>query len=157
MSVNFSSTTPAAPSGNQLVQFQTDGSGNISAYIPASSSIPTTVDLTGQTANISATNLVASPATGRYRISAYLIVTTVDGVSSTLPSVVITWNDADNGASQSLTLTPTNTGNVLTTLQEAACVVSARTGYAIQYATSGYASNTPATMQYAMHIVVEAL
>lgn len=33
MSINFSSSTPAAPSGGYNVKFQTDGSGNVSAYV----------------------------------------------------------------------------------------------------------------------------
>jgi len=33
---NFNGTTPAAPGGNQNVTWQSDGSGNVSAYIPSS-------------------------------------------------------------------------------------------------------------------------
>ena len=159
MSVNISNTTPAAPAGNQLATFQTDGSGNMSAYVPASSTLVTasSVNLTGQGANISATNLVASPSTGMYKISAYIIVTTVDGVSSTLPSVVITWTDPDNSTSQSLTLTATSTGNSLTTYKSATVPINVFSGAAIQYSTTGYASNTASQMKYALHIRVEAV
>jgi hypothetical protein len=157
MSVNLSSTTPAAPSGNTLVQFQTDGSGNVSAYIAAATElVGDSIDLTGQTANISSTTLVTSPS-GRYRISAYIIVTTVDGASSTLPSVVITWNDGDNGQAQTFTLTPTATGNLLTTLEQGSMFISAGSSANIDFSTTGYASGTPATMHYALHIRVEQL
>jgi hypothetical protein len=37
--LNFSSTVPAAPSGFQNVVFQTDPSGDLSAYVPVSSVI----------------------------------------------------------------------------------------------------------------------
>ena len=160
MSMNLSSSTPAAPAGNTLVTFQTDGSGNVSGYIPATPNLLTSdnVNLTGQGANISATDLVASGlTTGVYKVSAYIIVTTADGASSTLPSVVITWKDPNNSTSQSLTLTPTNSGNLLTTLQQASCTINAATGTAIQYATSGYASGTPSAMKYALSIRVEAM
>ena len=158
MSVNLSSTTPAAPAGSTNVAFQTDGSGNVSAYITSSSELTgDSVDLTAQTANIAAANLIASP-NGLYRVSVYSVVTTVastGAATSTLPAVVIAWDDADNGQPQSFTLTPTNTGNFLTTLQEAAMIISAGTSAALTYATTGYASDTASQMQYAVHIRVE--
>ena len=40
MPSNFNSTTPAAPAGFTNVVFQTDGNGNDSAYVPASSGGP---------------------------------------------------------------------------------------------------------------------
>ncbi len=36
MSSNFNDTTPSAPAGNTNVSWQTDGSGNDSAYVPTS-------------------------------------------------------------------------------------------------------------------------
>lgn len=158
MSINLNDTLPAAPAGFENVLWQRDGSGNISAYIPGSPAIDPngTVNSTGHTANISATPLVAAPA-GMYRISAYIVVTTVDGASSTLPSIVITWTDSDNGTPETLTLTATSAGNTLTTYKEAVAVVNAGVSAAIQYSTTGYASGTPATMQYAVHIRVEAI
>jgi hypothetical protein len=157
MSFNLSSTTPPAPTGTTLVSFQTDGSGNVSAYIAAATElVGDDVDLTGQTADVSTTTLVAAPS-GFYRISAYIVVTTVDGASSTLPSVIVTWNDKTNGQSQSFTLTPTNTGNHLTTLEQSDMIVSAGSSADLQFSTSGYTSGTPATMQFALHIRVESL
>lgn len=155
MSVNLSSTTPAAPSGKTLVQFQTDGSGNVSGYIAAATElVGDSIDLANQTANISTTPLIASPS-GLYRVSAYVIVTTVDGASSTLPSVVIAWDDKDNGQPQTFTLTPTSTGNLLTTCEQADMIVSAGSTANLSFSTTGYASGTPATMQYAVHIRIE--
>lgn len=112
---------------------------------------------TAQVANIAATTLGTPVSSGRYRVSGYIVLTTVDGASSTLPSIVITWTDPDNNTAQSLTLTPTNAGNVLTTLQQETAIISAKIAVAIQYATSGYASGTPATMAYAVHLVLERL
>jgi len=158
MSVNLSSTTPAAPSGATNVTFQTDGSGNVSAYITSAVELTGNgFDATAQTANISTTDLITTPVAGRYRISAYIIVTTVDGASSTLPSIVLTWNDADNGQGQTLTLTPTTTGNLLTTFESGDAFVSVGASAPLAFSTTGYASGTPATMQYAIHITVEKL
>lgn len=43
MSTNLSNTTPAAPGGNTNVTWQADGSGNTSAYVPASSGAMTLI------------------------------------------------------------------------------------------------------------------
>lgn len=157
MSVNLSNTTPAAPSGGTNVIFQTDGQGNVSAYTQSAVElVGSGIDLTAQTANVGPNTLVTTP-NGYYRISAYLIVTTVDGASSTLPKLTITWNDKDNGQGQTFDITPTDAGNLLTTLEQSDMIVSAGSSASIDYATSGYASGTPATMQYAIHIRVEQL
>lgn len=159
MSVNLSNTTPAAPSGSTNVTFQTDGSGNVSAYVTSATELTGNgADLTGQTADIGPTDLITTPATGRYRVSVYIILTTADGASSTLPSVVLTWADADNGAGQSQTFTSlTPTGNSLTTLANDDTFVSAGPSSPLSFSTTGYASGTPATMQFAIHITVEKL
>jgi hypothetical protein len=112
-------------------------------------------DATAQTADIGTTSLDAAPVTGRYRVSAYIIVTTV-GTTSTLPSIVLTWNDADSGQTQTLTLTPTNAGNALTTLQFNDAFISANVSAPIAFSTTGYAS-TGTPMQFAIHITLEAL
>lgn len=157
MSVNLSNTTPAAPAGGTNITWQTDGQGNVSGYIQSAVElVGDGVDLTAQTANVSPATLVTTP-NGYYRISAYLIVTTVDGASSTLPKLTITWNDKDNGQPQTFDLTPTSAGNLLTTLEQSDMIVSAGSSASIDYAASGYASGTPATMQFAVHIRVEQL
>jgi hypothetical protein len=116
-----------------------------------------TVDLTAQTANVGSTTLYAVPASGAgvYRVSCYVIVTSV-GTTSTLPSCVIGWTDKDNSVVQSFTLTPTNTGNTTTTFQQATMVLDGKASTNITYSTTGYAS-TGSAMQYAIHIKVEAL
>lgn len=133
------------------------------------------VDSTGNTANIALTSLYTPPANRFYRISAYAIVTTTAGASSTLPQVNFAWTDADNSVAQSIVLTggigatPTPppgyasaatqsaTANTTSTIRGGICVVYAKSGVALQYSTSGYASNPATTMQYAVHIRVEAL
>jgi hypothetical protein len=159
MASNFNNTLPVAPSGSINVKFQTDGSGNDSAYVPASAQelVVSNLDLTGQSANITTTTLFTPSASGIYRISSYIIVTTVDGASSTLPSVTIGWTDTDNSTAQTLVITPTNAGNLLTTYQQATAVIDAKTAIAVTYATGSYASGTPATMKYALHIRIESL
>jgi hypothetical protein len=160
MATNFNDTTPAAPSNGVNVKWQTDGSGNNSAYLPATTQelVSANLDLTAQNANITTATLYTPSASGLYRISAYIIVTTVastGAATSTLPSVTIGWTDKDNSTAQTLVLTPTNAGNLLTTYQQASCVIDALTAVAITYATGSYASNTASQMQYALHIRIE--
>jgi len=159
MASNFNNTTPAAPAGFTNIAWATDGSGNDSASVPTSA-IELTVnnlDLLGQTANIAPATLFTPSASGLYRISAHLIVTIVDGASSTLPALTIGWTDADNSHAQTIVLTPTNAGNLLTTYQQADCRINAKTLVNVTYATGSYASGTPATMAYSVHIRIEAL
>ena len=159
MAVNISSTVPAAPAGSTNVTYQTDGSGNISGYVPTAATELTadSVNLTGQGANIGSTDLITSPLAGLYRVSAYIIVTTADGVSSTLPSVVISWTDQNNtSTSESLTLTATQSGDSLTTHAQGTGVISSKAS-AITYSTTSYASNTASKMKYALRLRVESL
>lgn len=157
MSINLNNSVPAAPAGSTNVLWQEDTSGNVSAYVTGPQVLTAdSVDLTGQTANIAGTNLIASPTAGCYRISVYLSVTTAGGSSSTLPSAVFTWNDQQSGHAMSLTLTPTNTGNSLGTFQDAVGFISANTS-AIQYSTTGYVSAGIPAMQYCLHIRIEQM
>jgi hypothetical protein len=161
MSVNFNSTVPSIPGGNTAVTFQTDGAGNVSAYLASSSTINTVVDLTAQSANVGTTTIVSAPATGRYRLSGYIIVTTVastGSATSTLPSIVFGWTDPDNSTSQTFTITAAlPNGNSLTTYALGSAFISAKTSTNISYATTSYASNTASQMQYSLHIVLEAV
>jgi hypothetical protein len=160
MSINFSSTSPAAPSGYSLVIPQNDGAGNESFAYASSATVNTVVDLTAQTANVGTTTIVSAPATGRYRVSGYIIITTVastGSATSTLPSIVFGWTDPDNSTSQTFTITGGATTNTLTTYALGDAFISAKTSTNITYATTGYASNTSAQMQYALHIVLEAI
>jgi hypothetical protein len=141
----------------------TDGAGNFSAYIPTPATPPlspvveTPVDLTAQDANISTTTLYAVTATGRFRIGGYIVVTTADAVSSTLPAINIGWTDADNSVAQTLALTLVNTGNSTTTYATGTEIISALTGNNITYSTTGYLSNTPSAMKYSIHLIIESL
>ena len=159
MSTNFNDSVPAPVAGGVNVKFQTDGSGNDSAYVPAGS-FPTSfpgADAVAQAADISATTLLAVTASGLYRISGYIIVTQTATTSSVLPSIVITWTDTDNSTPQSFTLTPTNAGNVLTTLQQGILIVDALTATNIQYSTTGYASVGGTVMNFGIHLRLESL
>lgn len=130
-------------------------------------SVGTPINLTAQTAAITATTLCTPASTGMYRLSIYLQVTTPGSVSSILggaTGVVLTYNDGDGNVAQTDTvgLTAPN-GTVVTTLNtnttatnlSGSLEVYAKTGVVIQYAI-GYTSVGTA-MQYAAHLRCEAL
>lgn len=160
MSVNLSNTVPSAPAGGTNLLWQTDGSGNISGYVSTSARINTSVDLTAQAANISATTLLAVTASGFYRVSAYIVVTQIPSTSSTLPKVTITWTDPNNSTGETFDLTATVAGipaNALTDFKQGVMVFNAKTASNIQYATSGYASVGGTAMNYALSLRLESL
>jgi hypothetical protein len=120
-----------------------------------SQAVVATVNLTGLSANISATSLYVTTFSGLYRVSVYMVTTTT-ATTSTMPSSTVVWDDADNGVSQNIQMTPTNSSNTNTNAQQASAVMSVRAGIQISYSTAGYASSGP-TMKYSLHIVLEAI
>jgi hypothetical protein len=156
MAINLNGTTPAAPASTVNSAWQSDVSGNVSVNVPLSATILPPVDTTGLTGNVGTSLLFAALASGRYRVSAYLIVTVVGSVSSTLPKITVTWTDPDNNTSQTQDLTATNAGNLLTTLTQGSVFFSAKASTNIQYSTSGYASSA-AGMTYALHLDIEKM
>lgn len=117
--------------------------------------VGTTGLLAGQAADLGATNLVAAaPASALYRIMAWIAVTQAATTSSTLPSIVIGFN---NGVAQTLALTATNNGNTTTTIAQAVAVIRAASASAITYSTTGYASSGATPMQYEAWVTAEAI
>jgi hypothetical protein len=136
------------------------------------SGIPGTVsvNLTAQTGNINPTTLYAVPigAGGMYRVSCYIVTTQAATVSSTLPSCVITWTDADTSVSPSFPITATSTQNIVGVvgpnvinnggvITSSPFPINVKGGTNIQYNTSNYASSGATPMQFAIHIRLENL
>jgi hypothetical protein len=129
----------------------------------------TAVNLTAQAANIGTTNIVTPTANGFYRIGCYLVVTQAATTSSTLPSCVLFYTDADTSIGGSATLTSTSTANTVGTSSATngaapnpvsattvgSAVFFAKTGVAISYGTSNYSSVGGTPMQYALHLRLE--
>jgi hypothetical protein len=123
-------------------------------------------------AAVTATTLYTPAATGRFRISASLIITTPATTSSILggtTGVVITYTDGTSSVAQSvtcyavnqsaaiITIGTGNTGN--TTTSQYNCnpmYIYAKTGVAIQYAI-GYTSVGGTAMVYEAHLLAESL
>ncbi len=118
------------------------------------------VDLANQGANVGSAVLytVTASAAGMYRVSAYAVVTTADGASSTLPSIGIGWTDADSSvAVLAGTVTPTNTANAPGAFAGGSQIINVKAASNITYQTTGYASGTAGAMKYAVHIKLEYL
>lgn len=139
-----------------------DKYNNIATVSNGAPSEYATVDNTTAVANIPATTLYAVPSSGIYRLSYYVIVNRVATTSSTLPDLQLTWTDPDNSTVQTFgpfdSATPS--ANTLTTMYSGTAVISAKAGTNIQYqtgVTTVYASVGATTMQYSVHLKVEAL
>jgi hypothetical protein len=147
---------------------------NVATVGPGVPALVAKVDLTARSADIAQATLYSVPANGAgmYRVSAYSVVTTAAGTSSTLPQILIAWTDNDtnvNNNSAPAQWSLNNTGNAVgSTFSEynttaafivppPGFVVNAHASSNILYSTSGYASNPAAAMQFALHIKVEYL
>jgi len=126
-------------------------------------------------ANVAQTPLYAVPATGAglYRISGYVVVTRAATTSSTMPKIQIDWTDSDTNTA----VGPFDLGDISTAVNPAVgtnsagqnvitadtgtptgtTIISARQSTNINYRTTGFASAGATSMQYAIHLRVEAL
>lgn len=110
-----------------------------------------------QNANLGTTTVVSSALVGQYRACAYAKIITRDPVSSTLPSVSVTFQDVDTSNTITLQMSPTSTVNTTSTVTQGCVVIDVKANSPITYSSSGYVSNTPATMVYSVKFALEAL
>jgi hypothetical protein len=154
--VTGSTVTLTAASGASVNGLEVNSSGVATQYSGNAlagaglASVVGAVNLTGQNGNISATTIVNTPQAGMYRV--YLtIAPTVSGSSGTLPSVTITWTSQDTSSSMSDTISNSVSSPSETTLYYSTALISAASGVAIKYSTSGFAAGSP-SLTYAIHI-----
>lgn len=144
---------------------------NISTVSGGVPSEVATVDLTGQSAAKGTTTLYTPVASGLFKLSIILQLTTVGSVSSILggtTGVTITYTEPDGSVAQSIKPLLTsqagavvipangNTANTTATQAQGSCVINAKAGVAIQYAV-GYTSVNDTEMLYSIHLKLEAL
>jgi hypothetical protein len=166
--INFSNSTPAAPSNTVNAAWQNDNSNppNISVNVPSgvggTSNVVAKSSLTAQTAAITATTIFAIPSTGAgmYRISYVATVTTAAGAGS--PSLGGTTgfqvkftnlSDAVVKTSNPTTATVSAVNATGTTISGdlfAYCAASTNLQYLF-----GYTAGTGATFTYDITIYVE--
>lgn len=121
-------------------------------------SIVATANATAQGANIGSTLLYTTTATsgGLYEAVCTTIITTADGVSSTLPQCNFIYTDPDTNAASTVTAVATSAGNVIGQLGPIGTRIylNAKASTAINYSTTGYLSNTASQMKYAVHVAL---
>lgn len=137
---------------------------------PPPASAVATYNATGLGANLAATlispqvNPVIYALGGTYKANCYVILTTVDGSSSTLPKCQVVFTDADTTNSHTQDVTATSTANTADTIGPAPAVTAQLPGggafhvapsTAISIDTTGYASNTSGQMKYAIHFTLQ--
>lgn len=121
------------------------------------------VDQTGLSADLAWTTITTPGANGFYRISAFIVLTTAAGTSSTLPQCQVDFYDADSNTYQAEYITNTMTtntvGQVGPVMVAAAgpwpFVFYAKSGQAIRFRTLGYVSSPAAAMHFAVHARLE--
>lgn len=156
MALNYSNTTPSAPAGGSNVLWQTDGAGNLSAYLASAPQAAAALDLTAQTAVIT-TSTFATPATaGLYRLSYYAYITTTGNAVN----LTLTLGWTDNTATTSTVTTANiacNTLGASSTLigQPGTLVVYSDAATTITYATA--LSGAIGSGQYALRLRLESL
>jgi hypothetical protein len=112
---------------------------------------------TAQTTNVSGT--LISSAKGKYRINAWSVIKIAAGggsPSSTLPSISVTYTDADAGVSVTQQISATSSANTVGTLTSGMVVINPQASTPVTYTTgSTYASSGSTVMQYVPHVLAE--
>lgn len=123
------------------------------ATVNASPAVLKALSLTNQNDAIGSTPIpLPALASGTYRLTYYLKVTTADGVSSSV-TLTLGWTDGGNACSVSGAAL---TGDALTSAQSGSVMIQLDQATALTYSTA-YASNTPNKMKYKLLIVVEKI
>jgi hypothetical protein len=140
-------------------------SGVITTYggvATAGNGVPSEVNqiaATGLTANYnagSAKTIFTPTAASQLRISFSQAITTADAVSSTFPSLTLGWTDV-GGIARTKTLVATSATNTTAVESDGVAVITTNTSTAVTVTSASYASNTPATMTYALSVTTEVL
>lgn len=108
------------------------------------------VAVVNQSAATATTTVQTVTQNGFYRLSAYLRVTVVDGVSSSL-QLTLSWREGSQTCSKTF---PALTGDTVTTFDSQTWTVQADSGTLLRYAVA-YASNTPLKMRYRLSVSCE--
>lgn len=110
-----------------------------------------------QAVNINSPTFYTVPASGMYRVSAYIVISQAATTSSTMPSVSVNYTEATSGAAVQDMIINTASLNQVGAHNGGSAVISAQQGSNIGYITAGYASSGATPMQYAVHMKVEFL
>ncbi len=153
--IAVSTQAGVTPGSYTSTNLTVDAQGIITAISNGSSGpVITSVNRLTQTANVAATNLVASASAGTYLVTVYLVVSQAATTSSTLPDSRLIFTDQDSGATITVPVTSGLSTNTLSTFAQATFVVNAKATTALQFdigQVNPYASSGGTPMQFAYH------
>jgi hypothetical protein len=153
-----------APTTTQCVQFNgTFLVGATGAEAGVCGVAVTASDVLTLGANTGPTTLVTPAANGFYRFSCYVVTTRAATSSSTLPQCQVNWQDADTAVAEVYITTVGSTANTLGVVGQMTTGATsgpnsflyAKSGVAITYQTTNYATSGATSMQYAVHVRLE--
>ena len=119
----------------------------------------TAINLAAATGNCSTQTFLTPGANALYRVGATVTITTNAGTSSSTPAIAVSYTDADSNTTVS-----TNAGTIVNSSGANAVgpvptlgpiYINAKSGTAITFSCSGYASNPVLTMAYTVHARLE--
>jgi hypothetical protein len=125
---------------------------SLTTRLQSSPTVPFSLALVGQGASIAASDLIAIPASGLYRVSYRARVTTAATSSS---SLTVTITSTDGGVACAMS-SGAYTGNAVNAPVSGWALVRTDAGVPITYATT-YASAGATAMVYRLDLIVEAL
>lgn len=116
------------------------------------------VDLTGKTADVSATALWTDQGKGSlaYKVEGYTVCTVAGSASSTLPAIVLSYTDSESNTAVTVTLGTQSTANAVGTIVRGAANINVKAGTAVTFTTATYAS-TNAGMTFGVHVFLARL
>jgi hypothetical protein len=146
---NLANFVGAVNYGLPSVSSQAGGTG-----IPA---VVARYDVATQGANIAAVTLFTPVVSGWYRIDSQEVLTRAATASSTLPSVSLTYTDADSSTVQIDQISASTATNTLGVCPTGSITFYAKVGTVIQFSTAAFASSGATSMQYALHVILEQI
>lgn len=112
-------------------------------------------------ADIGGTNLIASAAAGRYRLSCYVAVTQQATTSSILPDCNLICTDPTDSVAKTIQVVPAIAGVAVNPTTgvgvSGSGICDAKAATAVQYSTTGYTTVGATPMQYKLYVILEAM
>lgn len=117
------------------------------------------VDVASRGSDVTTTAIWTDQAAGSslYHVKGCTICTVRDGVSSTLPAIVLAWTDSESNTAVTLTLGTGSSADAVGTIVQGGGMMNLKAGTSLTFTTATYASNTGARMKFVAHVVVERL
>ena len=140
----YANGVPYSPAGNTVTEAFDTNSGaqwfnnGKSGWKPGSAQFDVNNQL-AITAELT-TYVVTAPATGLYKVTGLVVSTSTD--SGTLPTITVTYTDADSATAESKVLLTGGTNSVPGTFVQAQLIVNVKAGGTITFTGTSWATST---------------